>query len=258
MSSFEDAAAGVSGTDNADFVDVEVKKRVYPIPDPGMYEAEIIDVRLFDSPYQEGQKIMKLMLELDKEYDDPEFGKKKYRVFSKPFSFMFGQKSSLTALCMDLTGRPPVLAEITDRKSASGAPLRRFQPNQFVGMHCQIVIKHATVKDKTYANIAAYLCSDAVKRENATHIPTSVSGSTIVNAQQSVAKAKKEEELPIVEEPKVDPAGDVKRLLAQTKTPADVDRLIDLLIEDSSLLQPTEKEELRTLAMSRKAALASA
>lgn len=260
MSDFDDAISSVSSAPA--MIDVEFKQRKYPVAEAGVYEATVCDVKLYDSTYHEGEKVMKLLLELPTTYKDDDGKDRHHRIFSKPISFMFGPKSSLSSLCKDLTGRPPLFMESKEVRNGDTYLHRKFNPNQFKEMTCSVVVKHVQSGEKTYANIVAFMANDTQKKANCDLIPKIEADKEVVAAtnarQKPTIKAEKTEkeltkdDLATAEATyKQDPFGDIKKLIASAGTERDITNMLSLLVEDSSLLSEKEKEKLKDLAADR-------
>ncbi len=169
MNTFEQAVQDVNKPEDGGIVETSFTKKEYPLPTQGLHHAVCTKAILSDSPYkdaQPGDKVLRLWWELDGTYQDEDSETRHYMVFSKNYSLYFGLKSALSKLCLSLTGESPRFEETSEQRNGKTIVRRKFKYDMFMNMKCDLLVKHAAVDGKTYANAADYLTNDDQKRHN--------------------------------------------------------------------------------------------
>lgn len=251
-------------------VSITRERKPFPLPPVGMHKAVCIKAELRDSTYpdaQPGDKNLNLTWELDATYeneDDPQAAPRKHRVFTS-FGLAFSPKAKLHKAIVQLTGEPPRFKEVAEIRGGKKYIRQDFIFKQFENMVCSVVIEHTAKKERTYANVATFIATDAEKAENCKLLPPSAAEEAEVAAPRTAkkvaedpqtvlaglqpvekpAKAKKEPET--VPEP-VGPGTAVDALVRNIEaavTRTELDQLKSLMI-DGVTYEPVETERIAT------------
>jgi len=202
--SFEDAVDGVNSKKGGDeTAEVFYEKRKYPLLPEGVYPAMCVRAIIDDANpngkfYQQGDKVIKLTWEIRQPdlYMKDEEGKvmkdsndkpMPYRVFNRPISIGFGERTNLRKLFLKLTGFDLSLKEnglvqktikkidMGNGRFKEGFSLK-FDQKMFEYMEANLVIQHQQWEDnmgetRTSAYIETYMVSQDQKKKNYDQLP---------------------------------------------------------------------------------------
>jgi len=161
MDELEQTIEDVNGS-----VTIEREVPKYDLVPQGMHKATCCESVLKESTHPKslpGTMVLKLTFQLETKYtfNDEE---KHFLVWSKPFGLYFGAKAGLHQCFKSLTGNVPDILLNKETFTKNGKKFTRevFNYQCFVGMNCEVLMKHNKSEDgtMTFANIAEYIASE--------------------------------------------------------------------------------------------------